>query len=83
MEKYLDTNKNDTESKSFTAINLFSAKFCLHVCSMLLHNIDEGEQSRLLKHCSSSYNLNYVNQCLLRYRPVDPRIYQAIVFFNG
>ncbi|OAD60135.1 X-linked retinitis pigmentosa GTPase regulator like protein [Eufriesea mexicana] len=42
MDKYLDVNKN-TEGKSFIAVNLFSLKFCLQVCSMLLHNIDQGQ----------------------------------------
>ncbi|XP_076290430.1 RCC1 and BTB domain containing protein claret [Lasioglossum baleicum] len=43
MEKYLDTNKNDTEVKSFTAMNYFSSKFCLQVCSLLLHHIGQDQ----------------------------------------
>ena len=43
MDKYLDTNKNDTEVKNSTLINLFSVKFCLQVCSMLLNHIDQDE----------------------------------------
>ncbi|XP_015431451.1 PREDICTED: uncharacterized protein LOC107187791 [Dufourea novaeangliae] len=43
MEKYLDANKNDTEVKSLTVINYFSSKFCLQVCSMLLHHIGQGQ----------------------------------------
>ncbi|XP_034188520.2 RCC1 and BTB domain containing protein claret [Osmia lignaria lignaria] len=43
MDKYLDTNKNDTEVKNSTLVNLFSVKFCLQVCSMLLNHIDQDE----------------------------------------
>ncbi|XP_076673695.1 RCC1 and BTB domain containing protein claret [Andrena cerasifolii] len=43
MQKYLDTNKNDAESKSVTVVNFFSVTFCLQVCSMLLDHIDQGE----------------------------------------
>ncbi|XP_076756092.1 RCC1 and BTB domain containing protein claret isoform X2 [Xylocopa sonorina] len=45
MNKYLDVSKNDTEAKSSIAINLFSVKFCLQVCSMLLHHIDQGQST--------------------------------------
>ncbi|XP_076160766.1 RCC1 and BTB domain containing protein claret isoform X2 [Ptiloglossa arizonensis] len=43
MEKYLDMNKNDTEVKSLTVVNFFSVKFCIQVCSMLLHHIGQGQ----------------------------------------
>ncbi|KOX68598.1 X-linked retinitis pigmentosa GTPase regulator like protein [Melipona quadrifasciata] len=43
MDKYLDINKNNTETKNFIAINYFSIKFCLQLCSMLLHHIDQGQ----------------------------------------
>ena len=43
MDKYLDINKNNTETRNFIAINYFSIKFCLQVCSMLLHHIDQGK----------------------------------------
>nr|XP_033323093.1 uncharacterized protein LOC117218656 [Megalopta genalis] len=43
MEKYLDTNKNDTEVKGFTVMNYFSSKFCLQVCSLLLHHIGQDQ----------------------------------------
>ncbi|XP_053987652.1 uncharacterized protein LOC128881032 [Hylaeus volcanicus] len=45
MEKYLDMNKNDTEVKSLIVINFFSTKFCLEVCSMLLHHIGQGQHT--------------------------------------
>lgn len=50
MDKYLDINKNNSEAKNFIAINCFSLKFCLQVCSMLLHHIDQSKQSYVLKY---------------------------------
>lgn len=44
MEKYLDINKNDTKVKRFIAVDYFSIKFCLQICSMLLHHIDQGKK---------------------------------------
>ncbi|XP_071855799.1 RCC1 and BTB domain containing protein claret [Bombus fervidus] len=43
MDKYLDINKNNSETKNFIAINCFSLKFCLQVCSTLLHHIDQNQ----------------------------------------
>ncbi|XP_076627928.1 RCC1 and BTB domain containing protein claret isoform X2 [Colletes latitarsis] len=59
MEKYLDTNKNDTEVKSLTIINFFSTKFSLQVCSMLLQHIGQGQPTpefvKLLSFLTAEY----------------------------
>ncbi|XP_043664622.1 uncharacterized protein LOC122627529 isoform X1 [Vespula pensylvanica] len=43
IEMYSDENKNDERSKSMNVTDLFSSKFCLQVCSMLLQHINEGQ----------------------------------------
>ncbi|XP_043498025.1 uncharacterized protein LOC122521394 isoform X1 [Polistes fuscatus] len=43
MEMYSDENKNDEKSTSMNMTDLFSSKFCLQICSMLLQHINEGQ----------------------------------------
>lgn len=45
---YSDENKNDETSKSMNMTDLFSSKFCLQICSMLLQHINEGKLIILL-----------------------------------
>lgn len=48
IEMYSDENKNDETSKSMNITDLFSSKFCLQICSMLLQHINEGKLIILL-----------------------------------
>ncbi|CAK9809769.1 X-linked retinitis pigmentosa GTPase regulator homolog [Anthophora plagiata] len=55
MEKYLDINKDDRVAKNSAVMNLFSFKFCIVVCSLLLYHIGQGEPTpELIKLLSSS-----------------------------
>ncbi|KAG7209510.1 hypothetical protein KM043_015595 [Ampulex compressa] len=42
MEKYLDTNENVAEASGLNMIDVFSTKFSLEICSMLVQHIGEG-----------------------------------------
>ncbi|KAK2577382.1 hypothetical protein KPH14_003497 [Odynerus spinipes] len=43
IEMYSDENKNDERARCKNARDLFSSKFCLQICSMLLQHINEGQ----------------------------------------